>query len=203
MRTGRRLAASTIACVAWWAPVVAASAPHDVHVAIVVERPDAQPVVRVVEVAAGSSGVQVLAKLSTAEGWGAPTFDSTWSGFLCGIDGHPSTSPTCLSSFNPHAPTWALWIGGPTGWHYAETGIESLTASEGQVEAWRLEPGTASYGTARPPSAPATFEALEAHQTPLEHDAAHTGGALPTITAALATAGLCAAAIWRRRRATR
>ena len=183
------------------APHVGASAPQSVAVAIVVERPNHDAVVRVVHVPRGSSAAVVLATLSTEEGWSTPVYDTSWSGFLCAIDGRPSPAPTCLSSFNPHAPTWAFWLGHEGTWTYATSGITSVAATDHQVEGWRLEPGTATFGHVAAPSTPASFTALAASVTPLEHGTteASSGTGLVLGVGLVSLLG-CTAVVLRRRR---
>ena len=183
------------------APHVGASAPQPIAVAIVVERPNHDAVVRVVHVPRGSSAAVVLATLSTEEGWSTPVYDTSWSGFLCAIDVRPSPAPTCLSSFNPHAPTWAFWFGHEGTWKYATSGITSVAATDHQVEGWRLEPGTASFGHVAAPSTPASFTALAASVTPLEHGAtkASSGTGLVLGVGLISLLG-CTAVVLRRRR---
>jgi hypothetical protein len=188
------------ATTAWSAAPRTSASEAFVHVAIVVERPDASAVVRVVTVPRGSSGATVLATLSEEEGWGAPIYDSTWSGFLCAIDDRPSASPTCLTQFNAHQPTWALWTVVAGHWHYATTGLTSLVASEGAVEAWRLEPGTASFGKVTPPSSTADFAALSAHQSTLDRHHATPSNALAGALGLGVVAGLAGLGLVLRRR---
>lgn len=184
-------------------PVGAAPSSSFITVAVVVEI-DHHQTIRCITVHRGASALEILEALSKSLGWPPPTTDAAWPGFICSINGTPSTSTSCLSKFDAKASTWGFWLGNTPTWRYATVGAASTTPKDHDVEGWVLEPGTAMHGKIVPPSIPANFSALCARQTsvsstPAPASSSHVGGALAAVGLMLGL-GSAGVVIARRRR---
>lgn len=126
----------------------AAAAPASV--AVVVDFGDGSPVSAVC-VPAGSSdnGAVVLAARAQQLGTPAPRFDS--SGFVCGIDGYPTSG--CGEQNGSTYAYWSYWHGSADGgWSYSNVGPGGSRVHGDVVEGWRFQPQGAGNPSDPPPN---------------------------------------------------
>jgi len=171
-----------------------------VTVAVVVDFGDGSPASAVC-VPAGSSdnGAAVLAARAQQLGTPAPRFDS--SGFVCGIDGYPSSG--CGEQSGSTYAYWSYWHGSGS-WEYSNVGPGGSRVHAEVVEGWRFQPQGAGNPTDPPPNAspdhnatcvPATTTTAAAAPgttvvAPAIADTTSTGPAAPAaIDASTTTAG--------------
>ena len=100
-----------------------------------------------------SSGTAAL----SAAGFGF-TFAARQPGFVCRINGRPSSDP-CVNT-SPTTAYWAYWHGQPGGsWAYSSTSASAYDPAPGSVEGWSFgageQPGIAPPAPAPKPTAPA------------------------------------------------
>ncbi len=133
-------------------------------------------ITRCVKVPKGTSAAGVLEEALVAARALPLTTDVAWPGFICSIDGVPSSTTTCLTHFSAAAPTWSFWTSSAAHWHYSSVGAFSVIAAGGSAEAWQLEPGTGAHGRFVTPAVAPSFATLCASQT------AARGGVTATVT---------------------
>jgi len=129
---------------------VSSSAFAGVTVAVVVDFGDGSPVSAVcVPADSSDNGAAVLAARAEQLGTPAPRFDS--SGFVCGIDGYPSSG--CGEQDGSTYAYWSYWHGtGGGGWQYSNVGPGGSRVHADVVEGWRFQPKGAGNPGDPPPN---------------------------------------------------
>ena len=121
-----------------------------VTVAVVVDFGDGSPASAVcVPADSSDNGAAVLAARARQLGTPAPRFDS--SGFVCGIDGYPSSG--CGEQTGGTYAYWSYWHGtGDGGWLYSNVGPGGSRVHGDVVEGWRFQPQGAGNPSDPPPN---------------------------------------------------
>lgn len=127
-----------------------------------------------VDVAAGSSGYDVLVARARQLGRPAPRTDG--NGLLCGIDGTPETG--CVEDVDGQFRYWSYWTGRVDGttWTYSRVGMDARRVQAGDVDGWRLVVAANGGPTPRPRRCPDGSTCTEGTATTLRPT--------PTVTAA-------------------
>jgi hypothetical protein len=102
------------------------------------------------EVAGGSTGIDLLYARASALGLPAPRFDPQ-TGLLCAIDGFPATG--CGERTATGYAYWSYWIGDSGSWSYATIGPGSRRLAAGRIDGWRFVSGN-GQATDQPPATP-------------------------------------------------
>jgi len=127
---------------------VSASTFAGVTVAVVVDFGDGSPVSAVcVPADSSDNGAAVLAARAEQLGAPAPRFDS--SGFVCGIDGYPSSG--CGEQSGSTYAYWSYWHGSGS-WEYSNVGPGGSRVHAEVVEGWRFQSQGAGNPTDPPPN---------------------------------------------------
>ena len=122
-----------------------------VSVAVVVDFGDGSPASAVcVPADSSDNGAAVLAARAEQLDTPAPRFDS--SGFVCGIDGYPSSG--CGEQSGATYAYWSYWhgTGGSASWEYSNVGPGGSRVHADVVEGWRFQPHGAGNPTDPPPN---------------------------------------------------
>ena len=122
-----------------------------VSVAVVVDFGDGSPISAVcVPADSSDNGAAVLAARAQQLGTPAPRFDS--SGFVCGIDGYPSSG--CGEQSGTTYAYWSYWhgTGASAAWQYSNVGPGGSRVHADVVEGWRFQPHGAGNPTDPPPN---------------------------------------------------
>ena len=130
-------------------------------VAVVVDFGDGSPVSAVcVPADSSDNGAAVLAARARQLGTPAPRFDS--SGFVCGIDGFPSSG--CGEQTGGTYAYWSYWHGSGS-WDYSNVGPGGSRVHGDVVEGWRFQPQGAGNPSDPPPNGSADHNATCAPAT--------------------------------------
>ena len=117
-------------------------------IAVVVDFGDGSPVSAVcVPADSSDNGAAVLAARAQQLGTPAPRFDS--SGFVCGIDGYPSSG--CGEQTGATYAYWSYWHGSGS-WQYSNVGPGGSRVHTDVVEGWRFQPHGAGNPSDPPPN---------------------------------------------------